>query len=363
MKKVRDLVEAMGQIAPLDAAEPWDNVGLIVGDASADVARVMLCIDLTPAVVEEAVRTGAQAVVAYHPPMFKDVRKLVAGEPAFEAIRKGVAVYTPHTALDVAEGGTNDVLADALYLTERHPLRPGTSKEQLKLSVFVPEDAVDRVADAIFDAGGGGIGDYTRCSFRTAGQGTFLPGDAASPAIGESGRIERVEEVRLETIVPRPCVAQVLAAMIEAHPYEEPAFDLLVREAPPTPVGLGRIGDFEEPVPRDVLLGRIRRELEVNHLLVAGPQDGDVRRVAVCAGSCGDLLDDAARQGAGLYLTGELKHHDALRAQRLGMTVVCVLHSNSERPALRRLRSRLGDLLEGVDVLLSETDFDPFQIL
>ena len=360
---VNDLIAAMDQIAPLRDAEPWDNVGLILGDPSADLSRVLLCIDLTPAVVQEARRQRCEAVVAYHPPLFKNVTKLTAGDPAFEAVRHGIAVYTPHTALDVADGGTNDVLADALYLTRREPLRLASPGEDLKLTTFVPAEALEKVADALFAAGAGRIGDYRECSFRTTGTGTFFGEAGTSPAVGQAGRREQAQEVRLETVVPAARVNEVVSALQAAHPYEEPAFDLLKRALPPRQIGLGRIGDFDEPVPRDVLFGRVKRELGVDHLLVAGPIDGTVHRVAVCAGSCGDLLDAAARRGAELYLTGELKHHDALRAARLGLTAVCVLHSNSERATLRRLRERLGDLLAGTSVLISEADADPFRVL
>ena len=360
---VRDLAAAMDQIAPLRDAEPWDNVGLILGDPAARLGRVILCIDLTTVVVAEALRLGCTAAIAYHPPLFKDVRKLLAGSPTFEALRAGLAVYSPHTALDVAEGGTNDVLADALFLTHRQPLKLAAGEGDLKLVTFVPAEQVERVAEALFAAGAGRIGDYRECSFRVQGTGTFFGGEGTSPAVGQKGRREAVEEVRLETVVPAGRVGEVVGALKAAHPYEEPAFDLLRRAAAPRAIGLGRIGDFEDEVPRDVLIGRIKRELGLDRVLVAGPSDGRVRRVAVCAGSCGDALDVAIARGAELYLTGELKHHDALRATAARMTVVSVLHSNSERATLSRLQRRLGDLLPGVDVVLSTADRDPFAIL
>jgi len=364
--RVGDLVDALDAIAPPDLAEPWDNVGLLIGDRGAGLAGVLLCIDLTRDVLAEAVRRRADAVVAYHPPIFKGLKRLVPGEIAYEAVRAGIAVHSPHTALDKAAGGTNDVLADLLYLTDRRPLRPEPAGEDdaVKLVVYVPEPDADHVAEAIFDAGAGRIGGYDRCSFRLSGTGTFRGGEGTNPAIGQVGELERVEEVRLETVVPDARLAGVLAAMRRAHPYEEVAFDLFPRRAEPARLGLGRIGDFEEPVPREVVIGRVRRELGVSDVLVAGPLGGEVRRVAVCAGSCGELLDEAARQGAEFYLTGELKHHDALRAARLGMTVACVLHSNSERPTLEVLRRRLASVLpDSLEVAVAEGDVDPFRVV
>ncbi len=366
--QIRDLIAAMESVAPTADAEPWDNVGLILGDPAGALARVMLCIDLTQDVVCEAVEKGCEAVIAYHPPLFKDVRKLVADDGAttggavYAAVRAGLSVYTPHTALDVADGGTNDVLADVLGLSSCEPLKLAAGGDDLKLVTFVPADALEQVANALFSAGAGRIGDYRECSFRLSGTGTFYGEEGTNPAVGSKGRREEVQEVRLETVVPAGRAGEVVAALKSAHPYEEPAFDLLRRAAAPRAVGLGRIGDFDAPVAREELIERIKRGLGLGHVLVAGPRDGSVSRAAGCAGSCGDLLDLAAKRGAGLYLTGELKHHDALRAARLGMTAVCVLHSNSERATLARLRQRLMPMLEGVDLALSEADHDPFEI-
>ena len=366
---VADLTSAMDAVAPPGLAEAWDNVGLIVGDPAAGLSGVLLCIDLTEAVVEEARRLGATAVVAYHPPIFKGVKRITPGgetTAVWRCVRHGIAVHSPHTALDAADGGTCDVLADAMYLTDRRPLRPRAAGEDshAKLVTFVPRESVEAVADALAVAGCGAIGDYSRCTFQQDGTGTFLPGDGASPAVGTVGELERVAEVRLETVVPRDRLPEVVAALRSSHPYEEPAFDVLPRLSPAgVNVGMGRIGRFEDPVPRDVLIGRVRRELGVSHVLAAGPVDGEVTQVACCPGSCGDLLDEAARQGAGFYLTGELRHHDALRAARLGITACCVLHSNSERATLDRLRRRLEEALPGVAVAVSEVDCDPFRIL
>lgn len=363
MRTVRDLSLAMDVLAPPHLAEPWDNVGLLIGDESASMERVLLCIDMTAAVVDEAVRRGCQGVVAYHPPIFKDVRRLQAGEPVFEAVRAGLSVYSPHTAYDVATGGTNDVLADALYLSHRRPLRPMPAQGDFKLITFVPPEHAEALLEALWDAGAGRIGDYERCSFSHPGTGTFRGGEATRPAVGERGVLERVEESRLEVVVEPDRLEAVLGALRTRHPYEKPAYDLFPRRQPSSDTGMGRIGEFEDAVSREVLFGRIRRELEVSHVLVAGPTHGQATRVAVCAGSCGDLLEDALAQGAELYLTGEMKHHEALRAASRGLTVVCVLHSNSERIALRRLQARLADLLPETDVELSETDRDPFVIL
>ncbi|WP_428939019.1 Nif3-like dinuclear metal center hexameric protein [Fontivita pretiosa] len=363
--KLCDVLTALEQIAPTRYAESWDNVGLLVGDPSQEVASAILTIDYTPQVAAEAQSLGCDLVIAYHPPIFeplKRVRSLGPGELIFDAIRRGVAIYSPHTALDVAAGGTNDMLADAVGLVDRWPLKLLQPRStQYKLVTFVPEKDLEKLSAALFAAGAGRIGNYSSCSFRTKGSGTFFAEEGAEPAVGTRGRLECVEEVRLETVVPIDAVDRVIRALRQNHPYEEPAFDLNVLAAAPEGVGMGRIGTMP-PTPRAAIFERIKRELDIDHLLVAGPTEGEITRAAVCAGACGELLNDAIAQHAELYLSGEVRHHDALRAARAGVTVVCTLHSNSERAVLRRLAQQLSRRLPGLKLILSQEDRDPFAL-
>lgn len=362
--ELRELLSVLEDIAPLRLAEHWDNVGLIAGDPAQTVSRAMITVDYTDAVATEVRRERCDVVIAYHPPLFEAVKRLNAGSVVFDAIRRGVAIYSPHTALDAAEGGTNDVLADAIGIEQpRTSLRLSQPKDvQYKLVTFVPEADLDRLSRALFDAGAGRIGNYSACSFRSVGTGTFFGEAGTNPAVGQSGRLEQVVEVRLETLVPIARLEPVLRALRAAHPYEEPAFDLVRLAAPPEGPGIGRVGRTL-PVPRKEVFARIKRALEVPHLLVAGPCEGEVRSAAVCAGACGDLVNEAIARRVDLLLTGEMRHHDALKAARAGVTVVCALHSNSERSALARLRDRLAERLPKLDVLLSREDRDPFAIL
>jgi dinuclear metal center YbgI/SA1388 family protein len=356
------IVKAVENIAPPSLAESWDNVGLLAGDPNQEVSRILLTIDYSPAVAEEGRANNCDLVIAYHPPIFHPLKRVVAGNPIFDAIRRGVAIYSPHTALDVAEEGTNDMLADVLGLTDRRPLKSGEAKAtQFKLVVFVPIDATEKVSRALFDAGAGRIGNYSSCSFRSPGTGTFFGEAGSAPAVGQSGRLEKVDEIRLETVVPIGQVNAVIHALRASHPYEEPAFDLNVLAAAAGDKGQGRIGSIP-PTARGELLDRIKRELGIGHLLIAGPTDGTITRAAVCAGSWGPMLDDAIRAKAELYLTGEVRHHDAVKAAAAGMTVVCTLHSNSERPVLKRLAKRLAETAGMPGILVSSADKDPISI-
>lgn len=359
--KVSDLVRAMEAIAPTRFAEDWDNVGLLVGDPGREVTRVLLAIDCTREVAAEARAGKCDAIVSYHPPIFEAAKRLVAGSIAFDAARDGIAIYSPHTALDVAPGGTNDVLADAIEMeSARAPLRPVQPRDaEYKLVTFVPADQVERVSRAIFEAGAGRIGKYSSCSFRAPGTGTFFGEQGANPAVGQAGRLEEAAEVRVETVVPIDRAAEVVRAMRAAHPYEEPAFDLVRLAAAPSGAGIGRVGSVEKTTVR-AIVGRVKRALGVEHVLCAGPIDREVTRAAVCAGAAGGLAADAIVSKADLLLCGELRHHDALRLSAAGTAVVCTLHSVSERAALAALERRLGEALPGVAVSRSREDRDPY---
>ncbi len=360
--KLADLVVAFERIAPNALAETWDNVGLLTGDREQGVSTVLLTIDLTRQVLAEALSLGADVVYSYHPPIFKPVKNLHDGSVVFEAIRRNVAIYSPHTALDVANGGTNDNLADALGLVGRQPLRRlEPSERDLKLIVFVPGASFDVVSSALFAAGAGQIGQYSHCSFRSEGDGTFLGGAGTTPTVGARGRLEVVKEVKLETIVPIAKLESVLAALRVAHPYEEPAFDLVRLHAAPAAMGMGRIGNIPSRTLANCAAA-LKRHAGVTHALVSGDSGRELTRVAVCAGSGGDLLPDAIRQGAELFVSGELSHHAALSAQAAGVAVVCLLHSNSERRTLESVALRLSEALPEVSFVQSRRDLDPFVI-
>jgi|CZKU01.1.fsa_nt_gi dinuclear metal center YbgI/SA1388 family protein len=356
---VGDLVRAMEAIAPARFAASWDNVGLLVGDEASPLKSVLLTIDCTPEVLNEARGGRVSAVVSYHPPIFTGQKRFVAGSVAHDAARAGIALHSPHTALDVATGGTNDVLADVLAMTARAPLRPLAPVETaVKLVTFVPSEHVAAVSHAMFAAGAGRIGRYSSCGFRAAGTGTFFGEAGARPAVGDAGKFEECAEVRFETLVPVARIGDVLQALRATHPYEEAAFDLVRLASAPAAQGMGRVGAIQTTGVASIIAA-LKRALSLDHVLVAGPVDRDVSCVAVCAGSGGDLVGEAIAAGAELFVTGELRHHDVLRATAAGLTAICTLHSASERVALVALEQRLSATLPGVTVTRSRVDQEP----
>ena len=373
--KTSQIVNMLEQMAPLGAAEDWDNVGLLIGDRSANVTKVMLCIDLTPEVLAEAIAAKAQMIMAYHPVIFKAVSRLTSdtNEIVYQAARRGISVYSMHTALDVAVGGTNDVLAGAMGLGERKPLEPSTGPDECKIVVFGQAEEVADIARAAFAAGAGLIENYTDCAFFGYGIGSYAGGEGSNPTIGQPGEPEAVEEVRLELICPSNRVSQVCAAIRGAHSYETPAIDVYPLHAADSKCGMGRVGALARPVTVGTLISRVKKATGVKRVLLAArprPKSGSgsgkgglVSVVACGAGACGALWRKALAAGAGFYLTGEMRHHDALAATNAGLTVVCLGHSNSERITMLSLADRIAAAAPKLKVTVSKMDRDPFEIV
>jgi dinuclear metal center YbgI/SA1388 family protein len=356
-------------------AEDWDAVGLVAGDPAAPVRRVLFAVDPVQAVVDEAVEWGADLLVVHHPLLLRPVSSVAATTPKGRAVhtlvRNGVALLAAHTNADVPAGGVSAALADAVGVHDARPLQAVPAAALDKLVVFVPHADAERLVDALADAGAGAVGDYDRCVFTSTGLGSFRPGPGATPAIGEVGRVEQVPETRVEMVVPRPRRDAVLGAMRAAHPYEEPAFDLLEMADLPGDSGHGRIGRLAEGVPLREFVDRVVAALPANAsgARVAGDLDATVRTVAVCGGS-GDFLLDRVRQlGADVYLTSDLRHHPVseLLEQPDAPAVVDVPHWAAEATWLpvveQRLRTELAARGTTVETRQSTIVTDPWTSL
>jgi dinuclear metal center YbgI/SA1388 family protein len=313
--EVVDLVEAR---YPPALAEDWDVVGLTVGSRAAPVTKINFAVEATLAVVDEAVATGADLIIAHHPLLLRGVHTVVTDSPSGMIIEKllrhSVALLVVHTNADVAPGGVVDALADALGVTDRRPLRPRPGEPLDKIITFVPRTHWDAVVDALAAAGAGRLGAYDRCAFLAEGTGTFRPLPGAHPFLGEPGRIEVVEESRVEMVLRRALRAEVLAALIASHPYETPAYDLLeLAGTPSADTGLGRVGRLAEAVTLAEFSARVAEALPRTGagVRIAGDRGRRVVTVAVQAGAGDDLLTEARRARADVYVTSDLRHHPA----------------------------------------------------
>jgi dinuclear metal center YbgI/SA1388 family protein len=347
---VRDIAEAVERIAPSPLSEDWDNSGLQVGDPASEANRVLVALTPIDEVFAEAEERGADFLLFHHPLIFNSLKSVETGsypgDLIARAVRRRLAVYAAHTSYDAAPESVSVALAETLGL--RGPFEVVSPRGALrKLVVFVPEENVDAVAVALAGAGAGVIGEYTHCTFRTPGAGTFLGGEATDPYLGEKGRLEKVEEIRLETVVPAHAAGRAVAAATAAHPYEEVALDLYPVEGHPEGCGYGRVGTLPEPVTSEKLRERVSDSLGFPARLVADPGHGRrIERVAVLGGSGGSFIREAAASGAEAYVSGDLDYHDALLAHSLGLEAIDAGHGATEFPSLEPLARRLAELVD-----------------
>jgi len=366
-----DLLRALDHIAPRSLAAEWDNVGLVLGSGTQPCSRVLVAIDLTGDVLDEAIRLNTQAIVLYHPPIFAPLRQLNDGSPQgallLRAARAGIALVSPHTALDAADGGVNDLLCSVVGEGQSTPLEPSATTlpgQSHRVTVHVPIEHVDAVRTAMARAGAGTIGEYTHCSFEVLGSGTFMPGEGARPRVGTRGTLERVTECRLEKVCSAANLPAVVAAIRAAHPYEEPAFTIEALAPVPMPrAGQGRLMRLRTPMTSRSIARALAAGLRLRHVELVGEPSQRHAVIGLCAGSGGELLAGARQQGATLFITGELKHHDRLDAAAHGTSVLLCGHTETERPYLRVLARRLQRLLPGLKVTISKADRPPARVL
>lgn len=358
-------------MAPAVLAEPWDNCGLQLGDPTAEITRIMVALDATPAVVEAALAAGCQLLVTHHPLIFTALKSVstatAQGRLIHAAIRGGLAVISMHTNYDIAEGGLNDVLAERIGLSGCTPLQVTSTGELAKLVVYVPEDHLERVRLALVPHAEQ-LGAYRDCSFAAPGEGTFTPLEGATPFVGSVGRLERVREQRLELLVDRGQLPRTVKALMAAHPYEEPAFDLypLLNQGPAR--GLGRIGRLAEPVTLAAYAARVREQLSAPGLRFVGDPQALVGKIALCSGSGVSVMRSAVRAGAHVLVTGDVKYHEAREAQDLGIALIDAGHFPTEIIMVDAVTGRLAQALgeagfEGCELFPCRAENDPFNSL
>ncbi|WP_372662952.1 Nif3-like dinuclear metal center hexameric protein [Cohnella sp.] len=363
------IIQLMERLAPKHYAVPDDKIGLQVGSAAKEIRRVLVTLDVTPAVVEEAAALGAELIIAHHAVIYRPLAHLrtdtPAGALAASLLRKDIAVYISHTNLDTAEGGINDWMAEALELKGRDVLEEVHTDKLFKLVVFVPETHHETVRIAMFNAGAGWIGNYSHCSFNTEGVGTYLPREGSEPFVGKQGRMEQTKEIRLETIVPLSVRKKVISAMLKAHPYEEVAYDLYSMDLKGRSLGLGRVGVLPEAESLDQFAERVKAAFDVPFVRMVGDGSRQIRKVAVLGGSGARYIRHATFAGADVLVTGDIDFHSAQDALAAGLTIIDPGHHAEKimRPkAAKWLAEQLKDKGYDTEVFASNVDTEPFQL-
>ena len=369
--RVADAVAILDRLYDPRTAEEWDRVGLVAGDLDDPVRRVLLAVDPAEDVIEEAVDWGADLLLTHHPLLLRGVHGVATMEPKGRAVtrlvRAGVALHVTHTNADVADPGVSDALGAALGVLDLRPLEPLADPARVKLVTFVPEGSVEAVLDALAAAGAGTIGNYRRCAWTVDGVGTFRATGDARPAVGSVGSTEHVRETRVEMVVPAESSAAAVAALRSAHPYEEPAYDLLPLAGVGGRRGTGRVGRLSEPVTLEEFGQRVADSLPTTAtgVRVAGDPDRVVQTVAVCGGAGDSLFAAVRRSGADVYVTADLRHHPASEALAHGSpALVDCAHWATEWPWLRDaerlLLGALGSKAATVETRVSEIVTDPW---
>lgn len=365
----QDVIQVFEKWSPKSLAFDWDNVGLQVGTLNKPVRNIMVTLDVLENVVDEAIEKEIDLIIAHHPLLFVKLNQINFDSPKGRIIRKlikhDITVYAAHTNLDIAQGGVNDVMAELIGVTDGRPLIETENDALVKLTIFVPDDQADQVRNAISEAGAGHIGHYSHCTYQLSGQGTFKPEDGTDPYIGEHGKLEIVNEKRVETIVPKTRLAGVLKAMEEAHPYEEVAYDVYPLLNEGEAMGAGRVGKLKNPVLLSDLVDRVKKEYGVPSVRVSGKLDKTITTVALLGGSGEKYIHAAKRSGADVYITGDMTFHMTQDAMEMGLSVIDPGHHVEKvvcpkvKQYLEENCNEVGDL----NIIISEADTEPFSIL
>lgn len=366
MTKLRHLIAYLETVAPPSLQASYDNSGLIVGDLDVDISGVLITLDCTEKIVEEAIDEGCNIIVAHHPIVFSGLKSLTGKtyveRTVIKAIQNHIAIYAIHTNLDsVLSRGVNGYFAKLLELSSVKVLKP-VSQAMMKLAIYVPEEDADKVANAVFNVGGGRLGDYEKASFKVSGVGTFKPLEDAKPYIGEIDKYQEVDEVKVEFVVPKVLAKSAISAAKIAHPYEEMAFDLYQLEQVSHPeFGIGAIGILDEPMDYSQFLQHVCDCMEIDSFKRTADTGKQIRKIAVCGGSGSFLLQNAILSGADAFITSDFKYHEFFDAEN--KIVICDIgHYESEIRTIDLLFELISDRFGTFAVRLTQRDTNPVNL-
>ncbi len=363
--KVNDVIQAMQEWAPEELAYSWDKIGLATGSPTQSVSKIMTCLTITQDMVKAAKRAKVDMIVSHHPLIWEPIKTLRTDNPLSKLFldihAAGIACYSAHTNLDVAEAGVNHILADRLGLKNKTPLFSTPQAGLQKLVTFVPESHAEAVLHAVSDAGAGSIGDYTHASFSSEGVGTFCPNENATPYSGKKGAINREAELRFETIVPKRKAKAVVAAMLKVHPYEEVAYDLYTLDITDKTYSLGLRGELPKAIALDTFAKQVKKGLEIEYVRVTGKSNAKVKNIAVMGGAGGDQAGSIPGD-VDVFVTGDVKYHNALDAYDTGLNIIDAGHHGTEKWIVPAMQHYIKKQCNGVKVS-AYMEPEPFRLV
>lgn len=366
----KKIIKILDQLAPEHLCESWDNVGLMVGYPNRMVENLMVTLEVTEAVIDEAIEKNIDMIISHHPLIYKPLKKLVEQDPiahmVMRLLKHDINLYVAHTNLDAAFEGTSKHIANLLQLDRVEYVSKTLQDQHYKVQVFVPEDHAEKVTEAMTQAGAGQMGAYTECTFQSMGTGQFRPNSQASPAIGRIDELTQVKEVKVETIVSHSLLSDVLNKMIKAHPYEEPAYDVIELSNKFNEQGIGMYGYLSPSLTLSDLAKRVKGILSCDSVRYIGDANKKISRVAIITGSGADYFKEA-KAVADVLITGDIKYHEAQEALQKNLMVIDAGHFETEQIYIERLKEILDQAFEeksyDINVIVSETDINPFQTL
>lgn len=364
------IIKIMEHIAPEKWAEPWDNVGLLVGQKHKMIQNVLVALEVTDAVVDEAIEKNVDMIIVHHPLIFKAMKTITDDDPiskmVIKLIKNDINLYVAHTNLDASPEGTSAYLAEVLELSDIKVLDESLSAQWFKIHVYVPIDQTEQVKKAMFDHGAGKIQTYDHCAYTIEGQGQFRPLEGSKPFIGQENSLTQVAEVKIEVMVPEHLLNPVVEAMIKAHPYEVPAYDVFKTERVFSTGGIGVHGKLKKPLTLLDLSQQVKALLNLQHLKFVGKEDQMMHRVSIVTGAGADYMK-LAKIKSDVLITGDVKYHEAQDALQMGLALIDGGHYETEVFYMSRLKEILDKIFEeksyDVQVIMSETDINPFKHL
>ncbi|MGY8987109.1 MAG: Nif3-like dinuclear metal center hexameric protein [Flavobacteriales bacterium] len=363
--KIKEITQFLEGVAPLNYQESYDNSGLIVGDENREVTSVLICLDSVEQVIDEAIKNGCNLVIAHHPIVFSGLKKLNGKNhierTIIKSIKNDIAIYAIHTNLDNIKGGVSSKIADRLGLKNQKILVP---KRDLlrKLEVYVPKENSEEVQNALFLVGAGSVGDYKNCSFQSEGVGTFLPLEDSNPAVGEIGKQERIEEVKIEVIFPKNMEKRLISEMKKAHPYEEVPHQIYILDSVFHQVGSGIVGELEKEIDSKVFLETLKKTMKTDCIRHTKLVKNNIKKVAVCGGSGSFLLNNAIGVGADIFITADFKYHEFFNAEN-DIIIADIGHYESEQFTKELIYDLLINNFSKFAVRLSKVNTNPINYL
>lgn len=362
--RIKELLNSIDSFAPFFLQESYDNSGIQFGDEDAEINKIVLALDVSKGSVDFAIKNDANVLLTHHPILFFATKRITKREKPllYKAITNGLNIIAAHTNFDIAENGLNDYVGNLLGIKKESSLQPAAEKIY-KFSFYVPRNFANSVREAVFNAGAGKIGGYDKSSFNIEGIGTFRSLEGTDPFIGEIGKLSKTEETKVETVVTERNLGKVINALLSAHPYEEPAYDVFELKRSVN-FGVGMKGVLEKTYSLAEFAGFVKETLNARYVRFVGCPDASVKKVALCTGAGSSLVESVAGTGTDVFITGDITYHTAMRAREIGLNLIDVEHFDTEKFFACAMEERLKDVLpDNIDIIKFENERSPFEIL